>query len=116
MTTYFVVFLAAVTRLELGIPRLPVGHPAAEAGRRALAMIAASGVPPQFKAPGALGPALALHEPDFGGIELGVDRIARQVGGVELGFGCIDRQASGIKPQVWPHRSPSGPHRAPVWT
>jgi hypothetical protein len=29
MTTYFVVFLAAVTRLELGIPRLPVGHPAA---------------------------------------------------------------------------------------
>jgi hypothetical protein len=62
--------LAAVTGLKLGIPRLPVGHPAAEAGRRALAMIAASGVPPQFKAPGALGPALALHEPDFGASNL----------------------------------------------
>jgi hypothetical protein len=114
--------------LELGIPRLPVCHPAAEARRRALAMIAASGVPPQFKAPGALGPALTLHDPDFGGIELGVDRIARQVGGIELGFGCIDRQASGIEPrfgridrqvghighQFGPSRQTFGPALAPA--
>jgi hypothetical protein len=119
-------FIAAVTGFELGVRQLAVGHPAAEVARLSLAKFAEQGMPLQFTAPGALGPALAFHgnvsasvnlirpgvgyintadghiTPILGGIAPGVDCINPALGSITLGIGGIGLPFGPIRPFLGP--------------
>jgi hypothetical protein len=114
-------FKAAVTGLELSVRQLVVGHPAAEVARLALAKFAEQGVPSQFTAPGALGPALAYHgnvhtstnliRPGFGYINPAVGHITPILVGIAPGVDCINPVSGGITHGIGSSGLPFSPIR-----